>query len=372
MTARIPAEVFPPGEFLREELEARDWSQQELADILDRPPRLISELISGKRAVTPETAIGLANAFGTSPDYWMNLESQYQLSKVKSASHAVARKARLYDKFPVREMLRRGWVRTSENIDVLEQRFCDFFSIPDVSTKPGLCHSAKKTYATLDANPQQLAWLFRVKAMACQQVVPTYSHAKLLEAVDKLKSLTLSPEGVRHAPRLVAEAGVRFALVEAISGSKIDGACFWIDDNKPVIGMTLRFDRIDNFWFVLRHEIEHVLREDGKPNGQAVIDSDVGEDKAELPECERIANAAGAEFCVPNAELENFIARVQPYFSEEKILRFAQRIGVHPGLVVGQLQRKLGRHDFLRKHQVKVRGLVLPSADVDGWGSCSE
>ena len=372
MNARVPAEVFPPGEFLREELEAREWSQQELADILDRPPRLISELIAGKRAITPETAKGLADALGTSPDYWMNLESQYQLSKVKLPNDNVARKARLYDKFPVREMLRRGWVRASENIDVLEQRFCAFFSMPDMSVEPELCHSAKKTDAHLDASPLQLAWLFRVKAMACQQVVPAYSRAKLLAAVEKLKTLTLSPEEVRHVPRILAEAGVRLVLVEPMVGSKMDGACFWLEGDKPVIGMALRFDRIDNFWFVLRHEIEHVLREDGKANNQAVIDTDVGEDKAELPECERLANAAGAEFCVSSAELESFIARVQPYFSEEKVLRFAQRIGVHPGLVVGQLQRKLGRHDFLRKHQVKVRALVLPSADADGWGSFSE
>lgn len=372
MNTRVPAEIFPPGEFLREELEAREWSQQELADILDRPPRLISELIAGKRAITPETATGLAGAFGTSPDYWMNLESQYQLSKVKLSNDNVARKARLYDKFPVREMLRRGWVRASENMDILEQRFCAFFSIPDMSAEPVLCHSAKKTYATLDATPLQLAWLFRVKAMASQQVVQAYSRAKLLAALDKLKALTLSPEEVRHVPRILAEAGVRLALVEPMAGSKMDGACFWLEDDKPVIGMTLRFDRIDNFWFVLRHEIEHVLREDGKANSQAVIDTDVGEDNAELPECERLANAAGAEFCVSSAEIENFIARVQPYFSEEKVLRFAQRINVHPGLVVGQLQRKLGRHDFLRKYQVKVRALVLPSADTDGWGSFSE
>src|SRR5574338_206943 len=102
MNARIPAEVFPPGEFLREELEAREWSQQELADILERPARLVSELISAKRAITPETARGLADAFGTSAEYWMNLESQYQLSKVKVANDHVARKARLYSKFPVR------------------------------------------------------------------------------------------------------------------------------------------------------------------------------------------------------------------------------------------------------------------------------
>ena len=372
MNARMPAEVFPPGEFLREELEAREWSQQELADILDRPPRLISEIIAGKRAITPETAKGLADAFSTSPDYWMGLESQYQLSKVKLPNDNVARKARLYEKFPVREMLRRGWIRTSENIDVLEQRFCAFFSIPDVSAEPELYHHAKKTHATRDATPVQLAWLFRVKAMASQQVLPDYSRVKLLAAIDKLKTFILSPEEVRHVPRVLAEVGVRLVLVEPMAGSKIDGACFWSEDDKPVIGMTLRFDRIDNFWFVLRHEIEHVLREDGKASNQPVIDTDLGEDKAELPECERLANAAGAEFCVPSAELENFIARVQPYFSEEKVLRFAQRINVHPGLVVGQLQRRLGRHDFLRKHQVKIRAMVLPSADADGWGSFSE
>ena len=372
MNARIPAEVFPPGEFLREELEARAWSQQELADILDRPPRLISELIAGKRAITPETAKGLADAFGTSPDYWMNLEGQYQLSKVKVPNDNVVRKARLYDKFPVREMLRRGWIQASENVEVLEQRFCAFFSISDVTAEPELCYSAKKTGVNMDTTPLQMAWLFRVKAMASKQVLPTYSELKLLAAVEKLKALLLSPEEVRHVPRILAEAGVRLVFVEPMAGSKMDGACFWLDGDKPVIGMTLRFDRIDNFWFVLRHEIEHVLREDGKAENQAVIDVDVGDEKMGLPECERLANLAGADFCVSGVELENFVARVQPYFYEEKVLRFAQRINVHPGLVVGQLHRKLDRHNFLRKHQVKVRALVLPSADVDGWGSFSE
>ena len=372
MNARVPAEVFPPGEFLREELEERAWTQQELADILERPPRLISELIAGKRAITPETAKGLADAFGTSPDYWMNLESQYQLSKVKLPNDNVARKARLYGKFPVREMLRRGWVRTSENVEVLEQRFCEFFGIQSLDGTPQLCHSAKKTHAMADTTPLQLAWLFRVRAMASQQVVPAYSKAKLVAALERLKALILSPEEVRQVPRILAEAGVRLVFVEPLAGSKMDGACFWLDDDKPVIGMTLRYDRIDNFWFVLRHEAEHVLREDGKADHQAIIDSDVGDAKEDLAECERRANAAGADFCVPTAELENFIARVQPYFSEEKVLRFAQRIHVHPGLVVGQLQRRLDRHDFLRKHQVKVRAFVLPSADVDGWGSFTE
>lgn len=372
MNARMPAEVFPPGEFLREELEARGWSQQELADILGRPPRLISELIAGKRAITPETARGLAEAFGTSAEYWMNLESQYQLSKVRVDNSEVARKARLYSKFPVREMMRRGWIRASENLGVLEQRFCDFFNIPNLDVSPSLSHHAKKTHATSDVTPLQLAWLFRVRAMAMQQVVPTYSREKLVAALEKLKRLLLSSEETRHVPRILAEAGVRLVFVEPMPGSKLDGAAFWLSDDKPVIGMTLRFDRIDNFWFVLRHEIEHILREDGKADDEAIVDTDLGDESKDLPECEIRANQAGADFCVPSEQLDNFIARVQPYFSEQKVLLFAQRIDVHPGLVVGQLQRRLGRHDFLRKHQVKVRAHVTPSADADGWGSFSE
>lgn len=369
MNARTAAEVFPPGDFLLEELEAREWSQQELADILDRPPRLISEIVSGKRAITPETAKGLADAFGTSADYWMNLESQYRLSRVKVAGDSVARKARLYSNFPVREILRRGWVRASENIAVLEQRFCEFFNIKSVDDVPQLCHSAKKTCAMVEATPNQLAWLFQVRSMAIQQVVPAYTNAKLLSAINKLRALTSSPEHARQAPAILKEAGVRLVIVEPLAGSKMDGACFWLENIKPVIGMTMRFDRIDNFWFVLRHEIEHVIREDGKAENEAVVDIDLGDLNEGLPEHERRANAAGADFCVPTAELNKFIARVHPYFSEAKVLQFAQHINVHPGLVVGQLQRRLGRHDFLRKYQVKVRTYVLPSADVDGYGS---
>lgn len=371
MSVRVPAEVFPPGEFLREELEARGWSQQELADILDRSPRLVSEIISGKRAVTPETAKGLSDAFGTSPEYWMNLESQYQLSKVRVENDHVARKARLYSKFPVREMLRRGWIRGSESLEVLEQRFCEYFCIGAIEEVPRLVHHARKTHAMEETNPLQLAWLFCVRQMAAQQRIEPYSRDKLLMALEKLKALVLSSEEVRHVPRILAEAGVRLVFVEPMSGSKLDGACFWLDDDKPVIGMTLRFDRIDNFWFVLRHEIEHVLQEDGK-SGDPMIDVEVGDEKAELPECEVRANAAGANFCVPTDQLDNFIARIQPYFSEKKVLLFAQRLNVHPGLVVGQLQRRLDRHDFLRKHQVRIRDHILSSADVDGWGSFSE
>ena len=86
MTDRVPAEVFPPGEFIKEEIEARNWTQNDLAKILDLSPRLVSEIIAGKRAITPNTAKRLADAFGTSAQLWMNLDRTYQRGKIPAGS----------------------------------------------------------------------------------------------------------------------------------------------------------------------------------------------------------------------------------------------------------------------------------------------
>src|SRR5665213_691828 len=91
---RTPAEVFPPGEFIREEIEARGWSQVELAEILGRPPRLVSELIAGKRAITPETARALGEAFSTGAQFLVMLEGLFGDAEVEQdSSNSVSRRA---------------------------------------------------------------------------------------------------------------------------------------------------------------------------------------------------------------------------------------------------------------------------------------
>src|ERR1700694_967479 len=100
MANRVPAEVSPPGEFIREELEARGWTQGDLAQIMDRPLRLVNELVAGKKQITPEPARGLATAFGDNdPLYWMNLDSAYRLAQEQPADESVARRSKLYSLF---------------------------------------------------------------------------------------------------------------------------------------------------------------------------------------------------------------------------------------------------------------------------------
>lgn len=137
----IPAEVFPPGHLIKHELEARGWTQEALADIMGRPSRAISEILSGKKQITPETAQGLGDAFGTGAQTWLNLESAYRLHLYRQntpPSDVVKRRAFLHERAPIRDMIRRGWIAGSDEVAVLEQQFCTFFKIATVDEKPRL------------------------------------------------------------------------------------------------------------------------------------------------------------------------------------------------------------------------------------------
>lgn len=364
-------DVPHPGEFIREELDARGWSQRDLAYILGTPEQAVNMIVSGKRGISPDMAKALGEAFDVSAEYFANLQQAHEMSNAKAPDPGIARRALLQNVYPVREMIRRGWLEDSD-IGLLEAQMMRFFCANDVGNIPYLAHAAMKSDYS-ETTPVQLAWLYRVKQIASEMQVTAYSDAKLRALIADLPRYTIDPEETRHIPRALADCGIRYVVVETLPNAKIDGVCFWLNDNSPVVGMSLRWDRIDNFWFVLRHELEHVLNRDGTgPLSAASVDVDLEDSlntiPSELPESERKANAAGAAFCVPADDLESFYIRKFPYISEKDMLGFARRIQRHPGIVVGQLQKKMERYDWLARYKVKIRHHVTAGSVVDGWG----
>lgn len=361
-------DVPHPGEIIREELEARGWLQRDLAYILGAPEQAVNMILSGKRGISPEMAKALGQAFEVDPDFFANLQKSYEMANAKEPDPGIARRAKWQSSYPIREMIKRGWIEAADP-DLMEAQMMRFFEVNRVDDIPHLAYAAKKTnYGEIP--PTQLVWLFRVRQIAKEMVVPSYSEKLLREAVDRLPSLMVDPEEIRHVPRILAECGVRYTLVETLPSAKIDGVCLWLDSKAPVIGMTTRFDRVDNFWFVLRHEIEHVLQKHGRAIG--IIDSELEGSRAlansDLPEEEQIANAAAQHFCVPEDEMESFFIRKAPFFSERDVIGFARRVQRHPGIVVGQIQRRTEQWNFLRRYQVKIREYIASNAVVDGWG----
>jgi HTH-type transcriptional regulator/antitoxin HigA len=369
MAQRNIAEVFPPGVFIKEELEARGWSQAELAEIIGRLPSEISNLISGRTAISPATAKELGDAFGTSPQYWMNLESSYQLQRIKTADDTISRRARLYEGFPIREMVRRHWLEPSENIDVLEQRVMSFFQLPTLDTSVSFACAMRQ--GTRETTPAHVAWLCRARQLAHAVHVKPFSERSFNTGLSELKRLLPDAQEARRVPATLADAGIRFLVVEHLPATRIDGVAFWLDDKSPVIALSLRYDRIDSFWFTLAHELGHLSRRDGL-EADVVIDTDLVEDST-VPERQRSAGEQAAsqfaqKFLIEQSELDGFIARVGPLYTPTNVMGFANRIGVHPGIVVGQIQHREHNYTIQRRMLEKVRAVVTQSALTDGWG----
>ncbi len=358
-----------PGEHLKEEIEARGWSQRDLAFILGCPEQAINTIIVGKRGISPDMAKALGKAFDVPAEFFANLQKAYDLSRAQDPNPEVEIRAKMQNNYPVREMIKRGWIEDSD-AKMLEMQLVRFFEVKAADEIPYMAHAARKSdYENIP--PAQLAWLFRVRQIAKSISVPKYSEKALREALAKLNALRAEPEEARHVPKVLSECGVRFIIVEALPKANIDGVCLWLDKQSPVIGMTTRYDRIDNFWFVLRHEIEHILNKDGQ-NIPAIIDIDTGKKDSiahgSTQEQEDRANSAAADFCTPIEKIESFMKRKHPFYYEKDVLAFASLNGLHPGLVVGQMQYRMDRYDYLKKYLVKIRQFVLPGAMVDGWG----
>lgn len=370
MKKRIPAEVFPPGEFIREEIEARGWTQEDLAEILGRPLRLVSEITTGKRGITPETAKGLGEAFGTSAQFWMNLASAYSLWLSGAAQESVARRAAIYEIAPIRAMMKRNWIESSTNIEVLEQRLREFFGTSDLTQIPQLNCVARKS--TVELTPAQRAWLFRAKNLAKAIHVGIYTRNRLNTALEQLRVMRANEADIRLIPKVLADAGIKLLIIEPLPQSKIDGISFWLNGS-PVIALSLRYDRIDSFWHTLMHEIGHIKNEDGLIDNCIILDTDLFEEYDGDKPYEKAADDFAINFLVPQKELDNFIARIQPLYSKAKIIGFANRIGVHPGIVVGQLHHRGTERGGLnyshnREMLVKVRHLIIDAALTDGYG----
>jgi len=366
MVVRTPAEVFPPGEFIKDELAEREWTQADLAEILGRPVQAINEIVAGKKAVTPETACGLGEAFGTGPELWLNLENSWRLSQSPGADANVARRARLFELAPIKEMVRRRWLPDTSSVDDLESALADFLELASIQDTPSLTFAARKAGSYAEHSTAQLAWCFRAKHLAESFEVSPYSAEKLADSLPKLRTLFADELGVQQVPEFLADVGIRFVIVEHLKSTKIDGAALWLDDESPVIAMSLRYDRIDNFWFVLLHELAHIR------NGDRSIDADLVGSTAQAtddkPDVEKKADQVAANLLIHPRTMQAFVTRQHPRFSKSAIQDFAEQLGVHPGLVVGQLQyRKVISYSHSRETLVPVRNLVTSVAQTDGW-----
>jgi HTH-type transcriptional regulator / antitoxin HigA len=358
-----------PGKILSWKLEEKGWSYEELAAIIGSTRQTIYLIVTGKGNISPDMAAKLSAAFGNPAEEWLKWDNLFRLSITETDVEGVGKMARFYELAPVREMQKRGWLKLTADPSELQAELEKFYDTDTLDSDIKFPVATMRTVTLPFLNPAEKAWCFRARQLAASMLVAPFASERLTHAERKLRQLAAYPKEARHLSKLLAEYGIRFVVIEPLSGVKIDGAAFWLDTTQPAIAISLRHDRIDGFWFTVMHEFAHIRAGDALSVDTDLIDDTKGiavtlvEDEAE-----RLANLRAADALVPHDEMGSFISRVGPYYSRERVIQFAHSMKIHPGIIVGQLQYKkeLG-YSALRDLLAKVRDSVTGTALTDGW-----
>lgn len=326
-----------PGEFIKEELEARNWRQEDLAEILGISLKSVNKLIMNKQSITIETARLLSKAFGQSPQYWMNLDTNYRLrlQTESSKEKEVEIKSDIYKHMPFKEMIKKGWIKMPKTIADLIHEIKLFWGIPDLDfsfleKKPSL--NFRKSEAFDHYNTYYaLTWFRMAQRCAGMFQLDHYAKDELGKLSKNLYSYTIIENGIEIFLRELNKIGVKFFVLSHLQKTYIDGASFF-DDSNPVIVYTARHDRTDNFWFTIAHEIAHVILHLKKKEDYFIDSLD------DLSTRQEEAANKFAEKILKAHEIMEYFSPYKKYISRDRVIKCAQEIKVSPDIVVGVLQ----------------------------------
>jgi HTH-type transcriptional regulator/antitoxin HigA len=348
-----PAEAFPVATLLLEELEARGWTQTEFAEILGRPPQVISEIMSGRKEITRDSAAQIAAALGTTPQLWLNHQDHYHLwknsqdARTRKQLDDVRLRARLNQLAPLAVLRKRGLI-TGATPQEQALELCRLLEIDDIEQQPRLPMAARRSNVDEQATPTQNTWLACVRLQARQRRVAAYSADGLRTLAGNLSRLLRNPTAFATLPDLFADVGVCLVFVEAFPSSKIDGASFLLD-GIPVIGTSGRGHRMDKVLFTLLHEVAHVVL-DHVAAGLIIDESEdvsVGQ--------ERDADLLARSWALPDS-----LPPIPERISQNWLATAADLLGVHPIIIVGRLQKDgvLNWRSLLAKDAPTVNGFL--------------
>lgn len=335
---------IPPGEILEEELGAVEMTQKELAARLDRPPQVVNEIIRGKKAITPETALELEKVLGIPASFWVNLETAYRMTIARIKDRDVlAGQEEWLAEFPVREMEKRGWIPTERDKSDKLRRLLEFLGVASAPAYQEAVGFRITPAAAEHVSKGALwAWLRQGELEARGVKTAPYDEQRFMEVLTQAREMTRQPPEDFGGPleRLCADAGVVLLTVRELPKSGANGAARWLAEDKALIQLSLRYRWEDIFWFTLFHEAGHLLKHKSRKIIVDGIDGDGDED------IEREANEFAADWLISPDLWVDFTK--DGYYTPRSVTQFADSLGIAPGIVVGRLQKE----DRLPYHQL--------------------
>lgn len=334
--------VSPPGDTLLELLGEQGMSQAELAQRMGRPTKTINEIIKGKTAITAETALQLEKVFSVPARFWLAREQDYREFLARQAENEELQAYQGWlNHFPTKKMQELGWLPSLPNPQELLVALLQFFGLshPDSweDVWKNCLVSYRKTAAYQSSDYALAAWLRQGEIEAQAIRCAPYDKKGFEKRLYEIRALTYETnlDAIRsQLAEICATVGVAVVVVPQVDGARVSGAARWLDKERALIQLSLRYKTDDQFWFSFFHEAGHILL-----HSKRELFLDMADEGDSTAENEAEANRFAANMLIPAAEYEPFVNGFGGrHFSQKAVEEFAQRVGIAPGVAVGRLQ----------------------------------
>ena len=329
-------EFKDPVEAIMFYMAKNDLKRRDLVPMIGSRSK-VSEVLSGHRALTMPMARALHRHLGIPAEILLK-EPVVRGGDPDSEID--------WRRFPLREMTKRGWIESRSNCRQYAEEL-----VNGLMRKAGCTEATNALYRKTDQNranaktdPYALnAWCWQVLAQANERHLPadyqpSDDQGELLKQVAKLSPAI---DGPRQAISFLAEKGIAVEIVPHLPRTHLDGATMTSVTGHPVIGLTLRYDRVDNFWWVLMHELAHVTLHLPESNETFIDDLSLAGTDARESNADHFAY----DCLIPDDVWEHSGVLENP--SPMTVMALSQEVGIHPAIVAGRARRQLQNYRLL-------------------------
>lgn len=334
--------IIHPGETLKELLEDRNMTQQELALRTDASPKHISTVLSGEKSISISFAKKLEYALNIEAEFWINLQNAYdkeilefdELNSISKEEISILKQLKTVFEYLINNALIPAYSITEQKI--LELR--KFLNVSNLTVIPTLVSTgAFRAQTRVSVDEYTLFGWQKICEVLCSRINVhetdfSEQKKKILALVPSIKEMMFEPQDI-FVPKLVSmfsENGIAFCIAPSFKGAPVQGYIKHFSDSKTILAMTFRQKKADIFWFTLFHEIGHLLNGDGKTK---FIDFESVESTQEKKADEFAENKL-----INKVAYQSFVKKSD--FSISSIKQFAKSQNILPCIVIGRLQKE--------------------------------
>lgn len=349
-----PNWISSPGATLVDILNQRNMKFADFAVRTQRSTSDVAQLLAGVARLTPDWAEHLVDVVGASKDFWLRREEQYRLDIARlNAEAGLDAMNSWLSELPIMDLARGQWIDATGSVEEIAQNALAFFGVPTIAAwrqayGNTLRVAAYRTSSAYEVHPgAEATWLRQGEIQAQALDCEPWSKESLFAVLPRVRALTRQSDPQVFLPELTsifATAGVAVVIEKPPDGCRASGATKFVSDEKALMLLSFRYLRDDQFWFTVFHEAGHLALH---MHDEIFLEGSCSQN----PEAEKEANAFAIEYLFTNHEFDALLTLPLNKFA---IARFARRLGISPGIVVGQLQ-DIGRIPYKHFNYLKVR-----------------